>query len=329
MRKRFFQIGARYLVPTLFISLSACATAPRSPAGTLASAGISASSSFGSQIRDTSAKLEYADVTEAFVSTWDACKKLGTCFVSISSDANYNQRQELIRVIGLRSAALSGLGKAYSAMKAEADYDAKGDLSGATKDAVKGVNNFAAAVSAASGGAPLALLSEPLAAAAGFGAGLFADQRQRKRLKAANQQIGAATKLLRDALEREAFIFDSLASYLGKKRTDARIALLEANLVSSSDILDPLAQNLNMKLVPTADAIVAKSVRTQTAVRATVETMSRGDIAKVRTNYMLAIAALDALVEGHAELANNKGVSLADIDRLLGELDSAIGTGSE
>lgn len=308
--------------------VSGCATAPRGPAGKLADAGISATSIFGSDVRDTAYRLETIDITDSFSATWERCNaQPAICAEVVKSDENYAARQQLIKVIKLRAVALDALSEAYTALKQEADYDAKADLEGATNEAIKGVNNFASAVAAIAGAAPGAsILTETLGPVVSLGAGLLADSKQKKRLIAGSIAIKEATLRLKQALEVEKFIFDSLGAYAVLNRTNARLALLDAGLVSNTDILVPLAADLNMKLLPNTEATVTKSKAAQTAVRAMVQAISRTEVTQVQNKYGASIDALDALIKAHGDFEKERNMSLADVQRLLAELDAALET---
>jgi len=331
MRIYRFPIRAGCSLGAAALVLSGCASVPRGPALSLANAGISTTGAFGSEIRSTAQKVQYVDVTEAFVATYARCSNPNlSCTSQLPPGLNLKLRQDLSRAILLRAKALDALGKAYAALKREAEYDARGDLVGATNDAIGGVNNFATAIAAIGGAAPAAaLIGEPLKQITGFGVGLLADHNQRKRLVAGSHAIAQATKRLRDALEVEAFVFDSLADYLVKTRSAARQSLLDAGLVSSGDALQPFTANLELKPVGTVDAVVGKSPAAKQAIFAMLEAQSRADVIAVRNRYHASLAALDALLEAHDALESGQSVSLADVDRFLGELDAALDSKKE
>lgn len=321
-------IGAT-IMASLF--LSACASVPHGPALSLANAGVATTSTFSTNVRITASQVQYVDVTEAFVATYDYCANSALpCSPQLQSGAMVKLRQDLANVILLRAKAIDALGKAYGALKTEAEYDARGDLVSATNSAIEGVNNFAAAALAIGGAAPAAaLIGEPLKQIAGFGVGLLADRNQRRRLLAGSEAIAAATKRLRDALAVEAFVYDSLADYIEKSRTAAKIRMLDAGLVSNTDALMPMAANLGLKPVAGVDAVIAKSPQTKIAVTAMLQAQSRADVQLDKDKYQASIAALDALLRAHDELKKNQSVSLADVDRFLGELNASLDTGKK
>lgn len=311
---------------SMAIALSGCTSVPKGPALTLANAGIAATGAFGTEVRDTASQILYVDASDAFVATYDVCEKPAICKPLVQSDVTFQDRQKLVDAILLRGRALDALGKAYGALKTEAEYDARGDLIGATNAAIDGVNTYAAAIAAIGGAAPaVSLIKEPLKGITGFAVGLLADRNQRRRLVAGSEEIAKAATRLRDALKVEAFVYDSLAEYIQKNRTAARIRLVRAGIVSSSDALTPLTGNLGIKPAPNADAAIAQSPRAKTAIEAVLQAQSRADVAAARNKYAASISALDSLLQAHDQLKTGQSVSLVDVDRFLGELDTAIG----
>jgi len=277
-------------------------------------------------VRVTAAQIQNIDVTEAFTATYNLCQanpKL--CTVQISSGAIVKQRQDLSNSILLRAKAIETLGEAYKALKVEAEYDERADLVSATNTAIDGVNSFSASLLAIASGAPAAaLIQTPLSKVSEFGTGLIADNRQRRRIISANKEISAVAVRLKSALEVEAYIFDSLSQFIEKNRTSAKQALLDAKVVSHSEILSPLIDSLELKPVKNIDATVAKSNATQTAVKAMLKAQSQNEVRAAQNRYRTSIAALNALVAGHNKIESKQGVELADLDRFLAELNTAL-----
>ena len=315
----------------LFVGLSAamlggCATVPRGSAGSLADAGIAATNTLAADVRDTASQVRGVDALDTFSATYSMCSNPRiVCTAQLKSDANYRSREELAKAIELRAIAIDGLRKAYSALKTEASYDAKADLVGATNQAVEGVNNFATAIAAIGGATPAAaLIGAPLQKIVGFGAGVLANGAQRKRLIRGSTAIEAATQRFRDALAVEAAVFANLADYIEKNRTAARLAFLDAGLGSYQDIVIKLGADLSIKPVGAVDAVLAQSPAAKAALRAIVQAQARAEVEKARVKYRIALDALDALINAHHELEADQPISLADVDRFLGELDSAL-----
>lgn len=318
----------RALPPCVALALlSACASAPREPAGRLADAGTQATGALASDVRSLARRLEYGDVLDAFARTYYGCAPdAPRCVPQLAASPLYEERRQLADTIALRGQALSALQGAYEALEAEADYDGRADLAGAANEAVSGVNSFAMAVSALPGaGAAKALISEPLQAIISYGAGILGDRSQRRRLLAASRDIRLVTARMRDALIGEANATATIMGEVENERFATREALLKANLISNAELLKPMTDELGVKVVPNADAIVAKSPTTQAAVLAAVRAMSRADTIVIQNRYRAAIDALNGLVRAHADLERKRPLSLADVERSLAELDAALG----
>jgi hypothetical protein len=307
--------------------LAGCASVPRGPAATLADAGMSATSAFATDVRDLSTRLARGDVADAFTRTWELCQNpnASLCTVQQPGGEVRQARDQLVATIELRAQALDALHRAYTALKTEAEYDERADLVGAVDQAVTAVNSYASAVAALAGAGPAgALVSQPLAAAVSFGAGLLADRRQRRRILAANGAIGTVTAKLRDALQVEAAVFESIITAVIEERTAAQRALLQAGLVSGAESIKPLITDLDMIAAKDADATIGRSPPARAAVEAALQASERADVAALRTRYRAAVGALNELVDMHAELARERPVDITDVTRFIAELDAAL-----
>lgn len=314
------------VVVVLVALLTACASVPRGPAGTLADAGIKTSAAFSSDVRDLNGKLAQGEISKAFAGTWEVCQNPNPmlCEVVQEGVSVSESRLKVTKAIALRAKALSALQGAYEALKEESEYDARADLEGAVGQAVDGVNAYASFVSTLSGGASSALIAQPLAAGVKLGTGLLADQKQRKRLSSANESIAAATRRLRDALKIEADVFDSLAIAIVDERVAAQAALLQAGLVSGGDMIKPMAADLGLTLAKDADATVARSRPARVAVEAAYRAGKVAEARSLSARYRASIASLDALVVMHQDFAAERPVDMTDVLRFLAELDAAV-----
>jgi hypothetical protein len=305
--------------------LAGCASAPRAPAASLAAAGIKATGSFAAEVRSVEAQLDSAVVGDAFTATWQVCSNPNlTCEPKVPSEALTQRQHDLARVVELRARAIDALGAAYAALQAEAAYDGSADLQGAAEEAVGSVNSFAEAVGRIGGVPGAAAVSEPIQGLVGFGAGLLGERRQRERILAASRVIGAATRRLRDGMQKEAGIFDSLAGYLVDKRAAVRLAFYHAGLTSGSDILTDLAAKLDVPLVSNSGSILAGSVPLRTAIEASMIGMARLEVLAVQDRYRAAIAALGALVASHQQLEARQPLAIGDIEQFLDRLNASL-----
>jgi hypothetical protein len=249
------------------------------------------------------------------------------CRPEISPDENHKAREELARAIELRGRAVDALSGAYAALKTEASYDAKADMVSATNAAVDAINSFSTSVLSLAGAqsAPAAaLISEPLKKIAGFGAGLLAERAQKKRLKNASNVISQATRRLRDALSVEAFVFDTLASHIVQARLSAKESLLSSGMAANQSIITPVIESLALKPAEGLEGTIRKTPANQEAVKAVLAVQSRAEVEQIKARYAASIKALDELLEAHAQFERDQPLSLAELDRFLAELNTAI-----
>lgn len=307
------------------LCLAACAAAPRAPATSLSEAGVKATGAFSGDVRTVSAQLASVDALDAFSETWERCQNPRlTCAPQVPGDALSQRRVRLAEAVVHRAEALDGLRGAYEALGREAAYDGAGDLGGASERLVAGVNQYTAAVSGIMGNPIPQLVSQPIAGVIRLAAAGIGESRQRRRIIAASRSISAAARALRDGLREEARVFNSLAEYLIQKRTTARLALMRAGLVPRAGVLTPLTQQLGTTLNGNAESLIESSAPLQASVDATVQAMSRAEVLAAQQRYQISIAALDALLAAHERLEAEQPFSLADLLRLVGQLDSAI-----
>jgi hypothetical protein len=305
------------------LGLAGCATAPRAPAARLADAGMAATASFSSETAATGQLVASGGVTDAFVRRMLVCRPPATaCATALPIDRNAQQRAELASIIALRAAALTALNRAYAAMKQEAEYDARADLSGAVAEAVNSGNAFAAAVRTIA--APLIPIDAGKLAA--VAAGAIADQGQKRRLQAANAALRAVTQQLHDALAVEASVFETIGKSIEQRRTEAFQTMFNAGLIDGDDQLRAMATALGVTLKNGAAATVAASPALKAAVTDMIAAQGQLDSLRAGARYRASLNALQALVVEHDHLAQRTNVSLEEVARLLAEVNAAIGT---
>jgi hypothetical protein len=292
----------------------------------LADAGIATTNAFSQDYQTTAAHLRQVEMSDAFTNTLEYCKnpKL-TCQPQLASDASHQAREDLARAVDLRGNAVNALSGAYAALKAEAAYDAKGDMVTATNGAIDAVNHFSGSVLAIGGAAaaPTAsLISAPLKNVIGFGAGMFADRAQARRLKAASHVIAAVTRRLRDSLSVEEFVFDSLADHIEQARESAKESLLTNGLVSNDSVITPMINDLGLTPAPGLDSTIRGSPARQAAVTAVLEAQSKADVENDRARYAASIKALNQLLDAHAAFERGDPLSLTELDTLVAELNA-------
>ena len=309
--------------------LAGCATAPRGPAGRLADAGIQATASFGSDTAALAARVANGGVAGAFVERLDLCEaQPNLCDKPLDPadplagpvDPNAPLRQELAKTIQLRATALTALGQAYAALKQEADYDARGDMQGAVNEAVANTNSFAAAAFSLAK-APIPLDIGKLAGLAG---GLIADQRQKGRILMANAKLREITQRLHDGMAAEARIFEIIASPFAINRNRVTLYFYDQGLLDGGQLIKPVLDALEVPPPPGIAARIASTPALKAAVREALRASQEIDTVRARARYRASLAALQALVVEHDNLAQQRSVSLAEVGRLLGEVNALL-----
>jgi hypothetical protein len=308
-------------------SLGGCAAAPLAPATTLADAGLKATGSFSTEVRNVATQLREADAADSFTRTWEQCQSPvpGACVPSVSPERLSLQRNELADVVDLRAKAIDQLGGAYAALKQEASYDQSTDLQGATKSAIDSANSFGQAAAALNAGKRfIPAVPGEVGALLDFGFGALGDRLQRKRILRANREIAQAVLQLRNGMQNELEVFLTLDDYLVGKRAAARLVFYDAKLTSPMTIMTPLAEQLDVTLVPGAESMIDNNEALRTALRATMMANSRLEVLEAQGRYRAGIAGLDALLRQHRELEARKSVTVGDVERIIDQLDASL-----
>lgn len=307
--------------------LAGCAAAPRVPAATLADAGLKATGSFSEEVRNVATQLREADAADSFSRTWQLCQSPvpGTCAPSVTPERLSVQRNGLADVVDLRARAIDQLGAAYAAFKQEASYDQSTDLQGAAQTAIDSANSFGQAAAALNRGKRfIPAVPGEVGALVDFGFGVLGERLQRQRLLRANREIAQAVLQLRNGMQNELEVFLTLADYLVGKRTAARLVFYDAKLTSPMTIMNPLAKQLDVTLVPGAESMINNSEALRTALRATMEADSRVEVLEAQGRYRSGIAGLDALLRQHRELELKKSVTIGDVERIIDQLNASL-----
>ncbi|MET1110082.1 MAG: hypothetical protein ABWX67_01000 [Allosphingosinicella sp.] len=308
-------------------ALGGCAAAPRAPATTLADAGLKATGSFSDEVRNVATQLREADAADSFTRTWELCQSPvpGVCAPSVTPERLSMQRNGLADVVDLRARAIDQLGAAYAAFKQEASYDQSTDLQGATKSAIDSANSFGQAAAVLNKGKRfIPAVPGEVGALLDFGFGVLGDRLQRKRLLRANREIAQAVLQLRNGMQNELEVFLTLTDYLVGKRTAARLVFYDAKLTSPMTVMTPLADQLDVTLVPGAESMIANSPALRTALRATMEANSRVEVLEAQGRYRAGIAGLDALLRQHRELETKQSVTVGDVERIIDQLNASL-----
>ena len=308
-------------------ALGGCAAAPKVPAATLADAGLKATGSFSAEVRNVATQLREVDAADSFTRTWEQCQSPapGACVPSVTPEGLSIQRNALADVVDLRANAIDQLGAAYAALKQEASYDQSTDLQGATKSAIDSANSFGQAAAELNKGKRfIPAVPGEVGALLDFGFGVLGDRLQRQRILRANREIAQAVLQLRNGMQNELEVFLTLDDYLVGKRAAARLAFYDAKLTSPMTIMTPLAEQLDVTLVPDAESTIDGSPALRTALRATMEASSRVEVLEAQGRYRAGIAGLDALLRQHRELEKKRSVTVGDVERIIDQLNASL-----
>ena len=313
------------LILFAILMLVGCANAPRGPAGRLAEAGIQATASFGSDTSALASRVANGGVAGAFVERLDLCEaQPNFCNLQTDpgtpADPNAALRQELAKTIQLRATALTALGQAYAALKQEADYDARADMQGAVNEAVASTNSFAAAAFSLAK-APIPVDIGKLLGLAG---GIIADQRQKGRILAANAKLREIAQRLHDGMAKEAAIHDLIASPIAINRSRVTLYFYDQGLLDGGQLIKPVLDALEVPPPPGIAARIAGNPALKAAVREALRASQDIETVRARARYRASLAALQALVVEHDNLAAQRNVSLAEVVRLLAEVNALI-----
>jgi hypothetical protein len=304
--------------------LAGCAAAPRTPAANLSQAGIKASNAFATDVRTLSTQLAYVNAADAFSTTYLWCTTRPTCTPRTPDPEVAAQRLQLANTIAARATALDALSAAYSALGQEAAANGSADLEGAARRLVTGVNGYVASVSKLTGNPIASAVSAPVGEVVAGIAAEIGERRQRQRLLAGSRAIAASVQTLRNGLSAESSVFDSMSGYVVEHRTAARLAMIQAGLVSRSPTLNAFAQNMGVTPVPGADGILAGSKAIQAALDATAQANAQADMIAMQQRYSASLEALDALLAAHRELEQTRSVSLAGVERVVARLETIV-----
>lgn len=306
----------------ILASLAACASVPREQAAQLAKSGAEASDLAARDIQDLSARVGRQVELRAFADTWETCTDPGgaPCTQTIPSAENQKESLDLIRVINLRANALTALGDAYRSLGQEASYDAEGALEPVVDRLATSVNSYAAVFRAG----PEPLLSAPITGVITQTAGLIARDRQRARLIAGSGKIREAVVLLREALAHEVRTYGPLSNIFAQQENATVEALFEAHLIARAPVLQPMADDLGVTLVPGAEEVLASNDDARTAVLALLSARASGQGYRQAARYAAILTALDTLAEAHRSFEAQGAADMADLNRAIADITALI-----
>ena len=303
--------------------LAGCASVPRDQAADLAKSGAEASDLAAKEVRDLSGRLDRQEELMAFTNTWETCIELADpnqCEPADQSDANAQEVGKLIRAINLRADALTALADAYRALGQEAQYDAAGAMEAVVGRLTTSVNAYADILQPGSG----ALISAPLGSAVSQGAGLLAGDRQRTRLRNGSARIRDAVVLLRRSLGAEVRLFNALSGSFADQEGAAVEALYNAGLISRSPLLQPMAADLGVTLVPDAEQILASNPSARGATLAFLRGQANDRVRLQAARYDAILNTLAKLETAHTDFETVGAADIADLNRAIAEITALI-----
>lgn len=303
-------------------SLAACATVPRDTAVELAKTGEAAATTLQTNLARSSNEAMLSEQFLAFSTTYDLCTAtVDRCKPYQPSPDRLADRKAYQGHVARRIKAVASLRTAYQSFAKLAETDLRGDTEAKIGGMVGSLNRYVMPL----GLSPLDLTAVvgPLAQQVG---GIFADDRQAKQVRAANDALSAATRKMADALEREAFIYDSLGRDYADRRRDFNVRLLRAGLIEDSEVIKPLAEASGATLPDDLEARIKAKPALGKATEAVASLGTPGEDGSGKAVYAASANALRELANSHDRFAKLKS---SDLDRLLifiKEVDQAVTT---
>ncbi len=307
----------RYLsLAAALLLLAACTSVPRQDAIALATAGQQATNASQQSLAELSQDIQNSAERQLVNQALINCK---VSLQNVCDPAEVTPEVQnaiaanrgLAKVIALRIRAMNALYDAYGALKAEAQYDARGDLEGAVGKLFGSVNTLASSIHPA-GGPVIAALS-PLAQKA---AGLGADAAQKKRLKTGSALLREADSKLAEAISAEIVIYETVAKTNVAEKKAVEESLIDFDLVDTT----PLVADFSRKLGMSPAAKLGGSKYAKVAARTIFNYQSREELDAAGDIYGANVEALKALVEQHRKFEDDKPVSLEDVQHSINEM---------
>lgn len=317
MRRTFFALA-------FSLTLAACASVPRTEAFALADTGARATTAFRGQLNELSTMVSRAGGVNVFLQTYEACSASSVpeaCMPAEESEPLRTSRQRLVTAIALRQRAITELGEAYEALRAEANYDAAADLQGATSKLVSSASAslaFFQLSPSANVAAKAAIEIAPRAA------GFFAAEAQTRRLRAGSARIGAAARMLAQALEAEKQVYVGFSQDFATRENAVRGAMFSSGAVPRQRALEPLAAAMGLPLSANVEATLGQNRALRTATEGYDSEQTRARVALYPSSYDTGHTALIALAAAHDRFEAKDTLDLAAVTQLIEELTAII-----
>jgi hypothetical protein len=315
------------LVIAGMLLLGGCAATDHSAAVALGNAGIAATQNLSDQTTSMSASVSQLaplwgvhDVlicANVKVELRDVCLKGA---VSKPDPALAKQLAVINDVLAKHKAALGTLNQAYAAFVDLAKYNAGQEASASLASSFKDVNAFLAAASALSpGGGAAPVIGSKFEEAAGGVVGLMADSRQNHQILLASKDLHAATDSMTAGLALERNAVADLLTNLQSERANLAKSILDAGLVSPTEVLTPVIN----QAFPNATVLApseANNALVMAAARNVVASQGQAAVASAAKSYDDALAALRALSAQHQRLEMEEKLDLAQVEAEIANL---------
>lgn len=310
------------LIATAIIgtTLAGCAAVPKQAALNLAAAGDGATGAMRSSLIGLSDDVAGMPERRAVKMTLDKCRATlatpnpgggpPTCDPVRIPAANTTASLKLQQALTQRANAYAALGKAYEALAAEADYDARGDVETALGQLFDSTNALGATLGLEA--LPQVQIAERVGTRL---AGLGAEQAQRRRLVEASAQIRRAVEALRKANTVEAGLYGEIATAMADSHAAVEDSLLRDGFIDPRPSVQAFVTGLGYGLAPTigaSDPRLVATARTLSASRADASARAAAAV------YTKTDAVFAALIRKHEAFEHDRpGPSL---DRALEDL---------
>ena len=212
--------------------------------------------------------------------------------------ATNRKRLAIAALLKQREDALNALAATYGEMAALAGGDPNADVRKAAADLVGKANGLAIAVNAATGGA-VPLIANTIGAAFAEAAVLYAEERQRREILAANNIVAEALKVLKKAIEAERPTVAAIRSANQTERAELTDNAVSLGLVDQSSALVRISELAGFAPVKDLSRVVAGA-----AADGTSDQLRRQRIAWALAGFekFRAAAKTDAIADANAAL---------------------------
>jgi hypothetical protein len=304
--------------------LSGCASAPRAPAGRIASAGTNLTSALAANTNRIAKDVALDPAIDAFYRIYAICDALflrkpppAECPPDLTeiktSQASAKNLREYAQILRFQAAAFNALGSAYLSLKSESEYDAAADASDAIDGAARAVTTLAGAALAPAKLLPIADLMKT--AAGGIAAG-----RQKQRLMNANDRLQAVVSILLVVMREQQTNLERQLDVTERHRALAMQALVKEGVVSRADSFAKMLKDADIAIATAGAAKIDSSPVLRASVDAALAQRAIDRLQNRYQDYETSIAALEALVAMHDQFRASGSVNTTLVESLTARL---------